>query len=152
MHLRVQPLLWANKQTVVYLFLQANKTWTNKNRHKFASFMSVIFIYTDTNCLCGNDQESRLFPVNAPELVLGIPNGAGMLHLLPVYWTSVHLYMFTLGTRPPLPISLVVSASYTDPPPPLPPGPPRVLKSCQNLMKGSRFFQINSWPNRMYQL
>lgn len=32
------------------------------------------------------------------------------------------------------------------------PPPPRVLRSCQSLTKGSRFFQINSWPIRMYQL
>lgn len=46
-----------------------------------------------------------------------------------------------------------IQTSYVEPPgsPPFPPPRP-VRSSCQNLTKGSRFFQISSCPKRMYQL
>lgn len=68
------------------------------------------------------------------------------------------LYILYIFTCLYFPISPGVWASYATPPPapPAAPPPPRpgppVLRLCHSLTNGSRFFQMSSWPNRMYQL
>ncbi len=128
------------------------KMWTRaKKKRRNLNHSCQFFRNTDmkpcicSRCLCDITtwchHSSHLLAVS---LSCGRRKGAAiqLLSVHPHICTFIHLYMF-------FPISTGSSVSYTSPPLP---GPPRVLRSCQSLTKGSRFFQINSWPDRMYQL